>query len=146
MGCRGEPHPLAEVIGEFKSQYGDTHVSLDEANAEGRHFVDALLDVERNRLGESFRQALFRQSGGQALFTIELLRDLQERGFLIQDAGGYWIADTKLDWQTLPARVEGVIARRIGRLDAKLRETLATASNQERNKGFRNIAVELLRD
>ncbi|RIK44568.1 MAG: hypothetical protein DCC55_02040 [Chloroflexi bacterium] len=128
LGWHGEPHPLSEVIHEFERQSGEICVSLHEASAEGRYFVDALLDVEPNRFDETFRQALFRHSGGHALFTTELLRDLQERRILIEDANGQWIASPHLDWQTLPARVEGVIARRIGRLDARLRETLTIAS------------------
>ena len=128
LGWHGEPHPLSEVIHEFERQGGEIRVRLNEASAEGRYFVDALLDVEPNRFDETFRQALFRHSGGHALFTTELLRDLQERRILIEDANGQWIASPHLDWQTLPARVEGVIARRIGRLDARLRETLTIAS------------------
>jgi predicted ATPase len=128
LGWRGEPHPLGEVIAEFQRHFGETKVSLDTASAEGRRFVDALLDVEPNRLDERFRQALFRKSGGQALFTVELLRDLQERGDLIKDAAGHWTAGPTLDWGMLPARVEGVIAKRLGRLDPSLRAILTVAS------------------
>lgn len=49
-------------------------------------------------------------TGGQALFTVELLRMLREQGDLIKDAKGNWIEDAKLDWNALPVRVEGVIA------------------------------------
>jgi predicted ATPase/DNA-binding SARP family transcriptional activator len=128
LGWHGEPHPLTEVIHEFERQSGEIRVRLNEASAEGRHFVDALLDVEPNHFDELFRQALFRHSSGHALFTIELLRDLQERRILLKDVNGQWIASSHLDWQTLPVRVEGVIARRIGRLDARLQDTLTIAS------------------
>jgi predicted ATPase len=65
---------------------------------------------------------------GHPLFTIELLRGMQERGDLVQDENGYWVEGPTLDWEALPARVEAVIAERIGRLDRHLQATLRTAS------------------
>ena len=53
---------------------------------------------------------------------------MQERGDLIQDQNGYWIAAEAIDWQTLPAKVEGVIEKRIKRLDKEWQAVLATAS------------------
>jgi tetratricopeptide (TPR) repeat protein len=57
-----------------------------------------------------------------------MLRGLQERGDLVQDEQGRWVERPALDWETLPARVEGVIGERIGRLSATLREALKVAS------------------
>ncbi len=53
---------------------------------------------------------------------------MQERGDLVRDADRCWVAGSSLDWRTLPAKVEGVIAERIGRLDEELREMLTVAS------------------
>jgi predicted ATPase len=90
--------------------------------------VDAFLDTEPNRLNETFRQALFQQTGGHPLFTIELLREMQARGDLVQDNTRQWRVGQVLDWQTMPARVEAVIAQRMDRLDNTLRDILAVAS------------------
>jgi adenylate cyclase len=129
LGRAGERHPLEKVLAEFKRYYGDFAVDLDAArDAEGRGFVDAFLDTESNRLGERFRTALFQHTDGHPLFTIELLRDMQERGDLVRDERSRWIEGPALDWDELPARVEGVIEERIGRLEAELRETLAVGS------------------
>jgi len=103
-------------------------IELDLSRADGRRFVDAYLDAEPNRLGETFRQTLYAQTGGHPLFTIELLRGMQERGDLVRDEGGRWIEGSTLDWETLPARVEAVIAERIGRLPEPLRQALNVAS------------------
>jgi tetratricopeptide (TPR) repeat protein len=129
LGRGGERHPLDKVLAEFKRYFGDVWVDLDQAEKdEARHFVDALLDLEPNRLGEDFRRALVHHTGGHALFAVELLRDMQERGDLEQDAGGCWIEGSELDWNDLPPRVEGVIEERIGRLDTELQETLTVGS------------------
>ncbi|MFQ5595547.1 MAG: ABC transporter substrate-binding protein [Anaerolineae bacterium] len=129
LGRGGERHPLEKVLTECKRYFGGIWVDLEAAkDVEGRQFVDALLDTEPNRLGEGFRQALFRHTLGHPLFTIELLRDMQERGDLVQDEESRWIEGPALDWKALPARVEGVIEERIGRLEEELRDILAVAA------------------
>ncbi|MFQ5858813.1 MAG: BTAD domain-containing putative transcriptional regulator, partial [Anaerolineae bacterium] len=122
----GKRHPLEPVVNEFRRDFGDITVELGQAG--GREFVEAFLDSEPNRLGAGFRETLYRQTGGHPLFTVELLRDMQERGDLVQDQAGYWIEGPALDWEILPARVEAAIAERIGRLPEELQAVLTVAS------------------
>jgi DNA-binding SARP family transcriptional activator/predicted ATPase len=121
-----ERHPLEPVVNEFQRDFG--HITVNLGQAESRDFVEAFLDSEPNRLGVAFREMLYRQTGGHPLFTIELLRGLQERGDLTQDPEGRWVEGPALDWETLPARVEAVIAERIGRLAEPLQAALQVAS------------------
>ncbi|MCB0122892.1 MAG: hypothetical protein KDE58_11645 [Caldilineaceae bacterium] len=99
----------------------------------GRRIVDSLLDKEPNRLNAAFREALFHHTGGHALFTVELLPTMQERGDLTQDETATWVAAPTLDWGLFPPRVEGVIEERIGRLTQELREALTIASVEGEN-------------
>ena len=55
------------------------------------------------------------------MFTTELLRDMQERGDLVRGAEGRWITGPSLDWNALPARVEGVLEERIARIRRRSR-------------------------
>jgi adenylate cyclase len=129
IGRAGERHPLEKVLAEFKRYYGDIWVDLDRVEeVEGRRFVNAFLDSEPNQLEEGFRQKLFQHTGGHALFTIELLRNMQEQGHLVRDRQGRWAETPALDWQSLPERVEGVIEERIGRLGQELRQMLTVGS------------------
>ncbi len=129
LGRGGERHPLEKVLTEFKRYFGDVWVDLDQIEKEeARQFVDALLDLEPNRLGPSFRRALVQHTGGHPLFAVELLRDMREQGDLEKDAAGCWAEGVSLDWDALPPRVEGVIEERIGRLQEELRETLTVGS------------------
>jgi DNA-binding SARP family transcriptional activator/predicted ATPase len=121
-----ERHPLEPVVNEIKRTFGDVEVDLERG--EGRPFVEALLDSEPNCLGNAFREALYRRTQGHPLFTVELLRGMQERGDLAQDGQGRWVEGPALDWDTLPARVEAVVAERIGRLPQGLRDLLRIAS------------------
>jgi tetratricopeptide (TPR) repeat protein len=130
-----ERHPLEKALNEFKCRFGDVLVDLGQVDrGEGRRFVDALLDSEPNRLEEGFRAALFGRTEGHPLFTVELLRAMQERGDLVRDrpaggdGAGVWVQGSTLDWEQLPARVEAVIEERIGRLDPELSQILAVAS------------------
>jgi class 3 adenylate cyclase/tetratricopeptide (TPR) repeat protein len=124
-----ERHPLEKVLSEFKRAHGDVSIDLGQVEeTEDRRFVDAFLESEPNRLDEAFRRALFEHTGGHALFTIELLRAMQERGDLMRDRSGRWVEGSTLDWDALPARVEAVIEERISRLEVGLRETLTVAA------------------
>jgi DNA-binding SARP family transcriptional activator/predicted ATPase len=125
-GRDGQRHPLEPLVNEFQRISGDVTVNLDRA--ESRDFLEAFLDSEPNCLGPSFREMLYRQTRAHPLFTVELLRGLQERGDLVQDAAGQWVEGEALDWQMLPARVEAAIRERIGRLPESLQAALQVAS------------------
>lgn len=122
----GMRHPLIPVINEFEKEFDDIKVELGYKG--DRHFLEAYLDTEPNRLGKEFRETLFQQTKGHPLFTIELLKSMKERMALVLDTQNRWIEGPGLDWDTLPARVEAVIAERIGKLPAELREILDLAS------------------
>jgi adenylate cyclase len=127
-GDRGR-HPLDKALAEFKRQFGDVWLDLSQTeDIEGRRFVDALLATQPNQLGADFRDELARHTAGHALFTVELLHAMQERGDLARDAQGQWVRRRAVDWAALPARVEAVIEERVARLGLQLRDILAVAS------------------
>jgi predicted ATPase len=126
LGRGAARHPLETVVNELKRDYGDIEVEVGEA--EGRKLIDELIDTETNRLGQAFRETLFKQTKGHPLFTVELLREMQDRAILIRDSEGRWVEGRNLRWDALPARVDAVIEERIGRLSDKLREILTFAS------------------
>ena len=126
LGRDGGRHPLEPVINEFRREFGDILLNVDQI--EGRKFIEAFLNSEPHRLGPSFREMLFHQTQGHPLFTIELLRGLQERGDIIRNSEGSWVEGASLDWVTLPVRVEAAIQERIGRLPESLQKALAVAS------------------
>ena len=126
LGRDGERQPLLPVIHEFERQLGLIEVDMPQAG--GRQFVKSLLDTEPNRLGTQFRQALYGRTEGHALCTVEMLRNMQERGALVQDEACRWVEGSAADWASLPARCEGMVGKRIDRLPVALRETLKVAS------------------
>jgi ABC-type oligopeptide transport system substrate-binding subunit/class 3 adenylate cyclase len=129
LGRDGERHPLEKLVAEFQRAFGQILLDLNlAAGAEGEAFVEALIDSEPNALGPAFRKALLAHTGGHPLFTVEILRNLQERGDLVRDDERRWVESPELSWEALPGRLEGVIAERIGRLEEELREILSVAA------------------
>jgi len=126
LGRAGERHPIDPVLHEFKRDFGNLEVEVGKE--EGRQFVDAFLDSEPNQLSQKFRNTLYMQTNGHSLFTVELLRDMQDRGVLVKDKKGQWVEGPELNWKTLPVRVDAVVEERISRLTNKLREVLTLAS------------------
>ncbi len=88
-GRRGKRQTLDMVIHELQESFGD--VLLDLSQTTSRPFVDRLVDLRPNRLGDSFREKLFHHTGGNPLFTTELLYSLAERGEIVQDRSRDWI-------------------------------------------------------
>ena len=126
LGRNGGRHPVEPVLHELKREHGDTIVALAQTGQ--LDFVEALVDSEPNRLEPSFRGALFKQTRGHALFTVELLRAMQERGELVKGEDDAWVESADLDWRILPAKVEGALEERISRLPDQLRELLTVAA------------------
>lgn len=141
LGRAGERHPLEPIVHEIEQLQGVSTLDLDQA--QGRAFVDALLDSEPNLLDADFRSELLRQTGGHPLFTSELLRGMQERGDLVRSAAGFWVARPAIDWNRLPARVEAVIAERIGRIPSAQR-TLLRAASVEGEEFSAEVAAHLV--
>jgi predicted ATPase len=121
-----EPHPLLGVAQELQMACGD--IEIDLMRCEGATFIAELLDSEPNAFGDEFRARLNQRTSGNPLFTIELLRGMQLRGEIRRDGAGRWEEAGPLNWETLPARVEAGIARRLAYLSPECRELLAIAS------------------
>lgn len=117
---------LEPVVNEFERVYDE--IIVDLAKAESRQFVQAYIDTEPNRLSPEFRELLYQHTEGNALFTVELLREMQELGFIVKDESGRWIEQVKPDWEDLPARVEAVIAERMRHLPEDCLSVLTVAS------------------
>jgi len=130
-GPDDQRHPLDKAAAELKRYFGDITIDLDQAvAATGQAFISAYVASESNRLDAGFHRQLYQHTGGHPLFTVELLRGMQERGDLVRDANGFWVIGRRLDWDRTPERVEGALSERLQRVDKGLREGLEFASVQ----------------
>ena len=124
----GRRHPLSSYLHELGRDYGEIEVSLNRAD--GWSFVNAVLDSEPNCLEESFRELLYKRTQGHALFTVELLAGMKDRGELVPDKHGFWQPAETISWQQLPAKIEAIISQRIGRLPQSKRHILNAGAVQ----------------
>jgi tetratricopeptide (TPR) repeat protein len=122
-------HHLEKALMEFKRRFGDVWIDLDAVDeAEGRRFIQDYLQPEHYQLDDAFKEELYQHTNGHPLFTVELLRAMQERGDLVKGKADRWERGPSLDWDQLPARVEGVIEERLGRLSPGQRDLLDLAA------------------
>lgn len=121
-----ERHPLVPVVAELQRTFDERAIDLQ--HADGHTFIQALLAGMPHHLSPTFTATLYQHTEGQALFTVELLRALQARGDLVQDGQGAWLEGPTLNWETLPAQVEGMISERIGRVPSLLQSLLTIAA------------------
>ena len=122
----GKPSPFLSVLRELQTSHGGQRIDLSQAD--GRQFIQCLVDSEPNQLGDEFRHTLERVTGGIPLFSIELLRAMQERGDLRSNEHGQWVEASPLNWDQLPPRVEAVIAEQVDRLPPAWQNVLTVAS------------------
>ena len=124
-----EGHSISNLLNEFKRTYGDIWIQLGQEPEDVRKdFIEAFLETEPNALSKNFRTELFRRTQGHPLFTVELLRAMQDRGDVYLDENQVWQEEPTLDWRLLPSRIEAVIEDRIERLKGNMKELISIAS------------------
>lgn len=128
IGREESSQSLDGIFNEFKRVFGDIEIDLRKVQSkEKSQFVNAYIDVEANKFEDDFRSALLEHTEGHPLFTVELLRDMQDRGDITQDKDKQWVVSKSLDWSKIPVRLEGVIGDRLSRLDEKMHKMLEFA-------------------
>jgi hypothetical protein len=129
LAGRGERHSFISMTNELKRYYGDIWIDLDKMQeCDAAHFTRELLDTRNNNFTEEFHQSFCKHTSGHPLFSVELIRHFIENGIIRKNDSGQWEADDKLEWSSLPPKVEGIIEERIGRLDEELRDILNISS------------------
>jgi DNA-binding SARP family transcriptional activator/tetratricopeptide (TPR) repeat protein len=123
----GAADPVTALVDEVRSR---SHADCLLRLSGSRRFVDAWLDTEPNLFHEEFREDLYRHTSGDALFTVEMVAGMRDRGDLVRDDRGRWVARAAVDWSWLPPRVEATIAARIDQVPAQARRDLEVASIQ----------------
>ncbi|MFN8464347.1 MAG: AAA family ATPase [Caldilineaceae bacterium] len=118
-------HHLTMAVQELCQQPGGAVIDLDQAD--GRHFINALLDWQPNHFNEQFRDNLVRHTEGHALFTTEILHALRAAGHLVQGTDGCWQVAGDIDWGAMPPHVHALISERIDSLSTTDRALLNVA-------------------
>ncbi len=122
-------HPLLALTHEFTRDFGAVQVDLDAVTpTAARAWLDELLVREACQPAPALRDALFAQTAGQPLFTLELLRLWREQGWLhrTEESGGTGAAAPVVS--ATPLKVAAAIQRWLDRLSADAARLLTLAS------------------
>jgi len=141
MGRKGERHPLESILHELGRTWGEIYVNLDlslekkEERTEAEAFIRDYVNkrYSPNTFDESFIKLITRQTEGLALFIVELLTDLEERGLIRKNEEGTWQQAKEIDVQALPAKVDSIVEERIKRLNDRERGILSCAAAEGEN-------------
>jgi predicted ATPase len=117
------------MLPELKRKFGRMEINLEDTDQfDRKRFVNEYLDSEPNNFDDKFKEALYQHTAGHPLFTVELLRQMEDQGVIFKNEEGRWFVSDELSWGNMPVKVEAVIEGRINRLPAELREILNIAS------------------
>ena len=135
---------VGAVLQELAREWGDIQIDLDQAD--GRAFVEAFVDSEPNCLDADFRQKLYNHTGGNPLFTVELLRSFERQGMLVRDETERWVKTLELDWSFCPPQVEALIAGHLAGLPGEDLVLLQAAATQGEQFAAEVVGRALARD
>jgi len=122
----GQRHPLVETL-QLMSREG-LYEQIDVRRLEPgevRAFLEGLLG--RIEFPEDFDPGVFRESGGNPFFLLELTRMMVAEGVL-ERRGESWHITRPLSELEIPARIQHVVLRRVQRLDSAQRDLLDLAA------------------
>ncbi len=122
----GATHPLVETMQLMNREDLCKNVKLGRLPEENIAGVLASLLGEMD-LADVFVNRIYRETEGNPLFLVELVKSLVQDEVLVRD-NGTWILAKELERISIPSKVYDVILRRLNRLDMEQREVLDYAS------------------
>lgn len=127
----GQTHSLSKLINEVKISYGNVFIDLDKmSDNEKKSFLIEILNSEPNSFDNEFVTKLFQHTHGNPLFVTELISLLKENNDIYLNDEGKWSNYSDFSLNEYPAKIEGIIQERIGKLEDSLIDTLSHASVQ----------------
>ena len=124
----GRGNPLTELLADLPRTEGASRLAVTGLDAPG---VAALLETVAghalDQSGTELARSVWRETEGNALFVVEMLRHLRETGALEQ-RDGRWVVTPALEQLGVPAGVRDVVGRRLSRLPEQTNAVLACGS------------------
>lgn len=118
----GRPHPLREIEPEMLREGSLTIVPLERLKeADVRHMISSLFP--NTDFGRTFADTVYRESEGNPLFIMEIMKLLKIEGVIQKEAGVFRLRG-EIETMSMPSRIQDVVVRRVARLDRNEREIL----------------------
>ena len=139
----GVSHPLADTVQRMSREGIFRKVELRGLGPEEVNLMLRFI-FQRAIFSEDFRTSLYRETGGNPFFVIEVLKLLRDEG-VIFERKGIWREQREITRADIPDRVYDVVARRVERLTEAQRELLqiaAVAGERFTSEALANISDE----
>ena len=122
----GTPHSLLETMQRMSREEIFRKIELKGLGFEATNLLVRFM-FRRNMFSAGFRASLYKETGGNPLFIIEVLKLLRDDG-VISDRKGIWRERREITSGDIPERVYDVVVRRVERLNEDDRELLQIAA------------------
>jgi tetratricopeptide (TPR) repeat protein len=119
------PHPFAAVLRDLGREHLVERLSIGRLSPDGTATLLAT-SFGLEQVSDEFAGLLYARTDGNPFFTVEILRDLVERGDLYQESD-QWRRQDQVEL-ALPESVRSVLTQRLARLSAPTHTTLQEAS------------------
>jgi predicted ATPase len=122
----GGVHPLTETLRTMDREDLHKQIRLQRLPEDSiPEFLSYLLG--RTEFTDEFRSRIYKETDGNPLFIIQLIKYMVEEKIIIDD-DGVWKLSREVDKIDIPSKVYNVIARRLDRLDKSYRKVLDYAA------------------
>ena len=122
----GTAHPLVDTMQRMSREELFRKIELEGLGPEGVNLMVRFI-LRRAVFSADFQASLYRETGGNPFFVIEVLKLLRDEG-VITERRGVWRERREITRADIPERVYDVVIRRIERLTDDQRELLQIAS------------------
>ncbi len=124
----GSSHPLAETLQLMDREDLYKELSLQRLPKESiSEFLSSQLG--KNEFNDEFKDRIYRETDGNPLFIIQLIKYLVEEEVVVKDEeDNTWKLDRELEEINIPTKIYNVIARRLDKLEKGDRKVLDFAS------------------
>jgi tetratricopeptide (TPR) repeat protein/transcriptional regulator with XRE-family HTH domain len=132
----GPGHPLRKIVREFDREQLVQKIGIGRL---GRTETAALMSdrLDGTEVSEEFATLVYGHTEGNPFFTVEVLKDLIERGDLLRWEGR-WIRK-EIEDLAAPESVSEAISERVARLQPRTQQTLEEASVLGQMFGFEDL-------
>jgi len=124
----GRGDPLTELLADLPRTEGTSRLPVTGLDAPGvAAFLESAAGHALDDAGSELARSVWRETEGNALFVVEMLRHLREAGVL-ERRDDRWVVTSMLEQLGVPEGIRDVVGRRLSRLPEQTNAVLACAS------------------
>ncbi len=125
-GTEGKGHPLVDTMQRMDREDLHRELRLNRLSEEDTNVLLSAM-LENTDFGDDFTARVFKETEGNPLFTIQLVKYMVDEGLIVQE-NGRWNLVGNLAELDIPSKIFTIISRRLAHVDRENRRILDCAS------------------